>query len=102
MDIEGQPLNIFIREAMLKTPQGWVVLISFIMNWTLVLLTLTTKISFIVPDSGTTLIYLVILPWPFIVLLTFISLSSPKYYAHLLATIITAGIAVIPYWWLYV
>ena len=101
MDIEKQPLKIFIREAILRTPQGWVVLVSFIVNWALVLLALITKLSFILPQSGTALIYLVILPWPFIVLLIFVSLSSPHYRASISATFFTAGAAATPYWWLY-
>ena len=101
MDIEQQPIKIFIREAMLRTPQGLVVLASFIVNWVLVLLTILTNLTFILPESGPALIYVVIFPWPFIVFLIFVQLSSPHYYASMSTTLISAGIAVMPYWWLY-
>lgn len=101
MDIENQPINMFLREALLRTPQGWLVVASFILNWVLVGLVAFTELSSIVPSSGPVLIYILALPWPLAVLLAFVMSSPPHYKASLFSTIFTAGVAIAPYWWLY-
>lgn len=101
MDIENQPINIFVREALLRTPQGWFVVTSFIVNWVLVCLVALTGLNSIIPPSGPALVYIMILPWPFVVLLAFVMTSSPHYRASLFSTVFTAGAAIAPYWWLY-
>jgi hypothetical protein len=101
MEIENQSISVFIRETLLRTPQGLVVLASFVINWLLVILVSFFNLSIITPDSGTLMIYIVILPWPFAVLLAFLISSSPHYKANLTATVFTAASAIVPYWLLY-
>ena len=62
MDVEKQPISIFFRQAMLRTPQGWCVVGSFVINWLLVTLVAMTSLRIVIPESGSTLIYLLILP----------------------------------------
>lgn len=102
MDIEKQPISVFIREAVLKTPQGWVLAASFIINWLIVLLVSVTSSSIFVPESGVTSIYLLFLPWPFVVLTIFVKASSPHYNSSIWATFLTLWIAGVPYWCVYV
>lgn len=101
MDIENQPIKVFICEVLLRTPQGLFVIASFIVNWALVGLVAFTELSSIVPPSGPLLVYIVIIPWPFVVLLALVVSSSPHYKTSLFSTAFTASAAIAPYWWLY-
>ena len=102
MNIEDQPLKTFFLEAIIKTPQGWFVIVSFVANSILVTLVLVTNWAAVVPESGPMLIYILVVPWPFVVLSVFVASSSPHYRSSLMSTLITAGFCFAPYWWLYV
>ncbi len=101
MNLENKPVQIFIKEAMLRSPQGLVVLFGFITYWLLSVLILSNP-ELILPKPGMQFgILFLYFSWPFVLLMTFVKFSSPNYTASLFDTIFIFGEYLAPLWWVY-
>ena len=101
MDSEHQPLHIFVKTALLRTAQGRVVILSFIVYWLLSLGVILLPDIFISSQAimlGTLIIFL---SWPFVVLLITLLLSSLHYRPNRVWASVVMFFSVMPLWWVY-
>lgn len=101
MDLERQPIQIFIREALMKTPQGLVVIASFVIYWILSVGVMVFP-EYLLADVGLrTGALILFIPWPFVSLMINLKLSSPNYTSSMSSLLIIGFFSLLPLWWVY-
>ncbi len=101
MNIEEQPISVFVKKVLLRTPQGLLVVANFVFYWVLsLIILLPPKLGLVVAGADLNTLILFI-PWPFVVLLVNVVLSSPRYDPNPFVAVVVAVFACLPLWWVY-
>jgi hypothetical protein len=101
MDLESKPLHIFVKEALMRTAQGRVVIMSFVVYWLLSVCVFLHPATFLSSPEIMLGALIVFLPWPLVSLLITLILSSPPYRSDSISAVIVTFCSGMPLWWVY-